>query len=89
MDKNYDAFELQLHVFGYHTIQAGKCSYSDSSTDEAVIHSINPELVELGDKLKRKISEITNPANGEIPEIRTFVSHARHLKASANKIDDL
>ena len=45
MDKNYDAFELQLHVFGYHTVQAGKCSYADSSTNEAVIHSINPELV--------------------------------------------
>ena len=27
MDKNYDAFELQRHVFGYHTIKTGKCSY--------------------------------------------------------------
>ena len=24
MDKNYDAFELQRHVFGYNTIQTGK-----------------------------------------------------------------
>ena len=40
-------------------------------------------------KLKRKISEITTPANDEIPARRTFVSHARHLKASAKLISDL
>ena len=67
MDKNDDAFEFQRHVFGYLTIQTVKCSYSDNSNDEAVLHSINPELVELGAKLKRKISEITTPANDEIP----------------------
>ena len=43
----------------------------------------------MGDKLKRKISEITTPANDEIPERRTFVSHARHLKALADMIADL
>ena len=42
MDKDYDAFELQRHVFGYHTIQTGKCSYSEHSTDEAALHFINP-----------------------------------------------
>ena len=46
-------------------------------------------LVELGDNLKRKISEITTPANDEIPERRTFISHARQLKASADLIADL
>ena len=40
-------------------------------------------------KIKRKISEITTPANDEIPERRTFVSHARHLNASAEIIADL
>ena len=33
MDKNDDAFELQQHIFGYHTTQTGKLSYSDNSTD--------------------------------------------------------
>ena len=52
----------------------GKCSYSDNSTDEAVINAINPALVELGAKIKRKVSEITTPANVEIPERRNFFS---------------
>ena len=43
----------------------------------------------MGANLKRKISEITTPANDEIPARRTFVSHARHLKASAELIADL
>ena len=33
MDKNDDAFELQQHVFGCHTTQTGKFSYSDNSPD--------------------------------------------------------
>ena len=41
MDKNYDAFELQRHFFGYQNIQKVKCSYSDNSNDEEVFHSIN------------------------------------------------
>ena len=89
MDKNDDAFELQQHVFGYHTIQTGKCSCSDNSTDEAVLHYISPELVELGANIKREISEITNPSNDEITARKTFVSHARHLKASAEMIYEL
>ena len=59
MDKNDDTFELQQHFFGYRTIQTVKFSYSDNSTNEYLLHSINPALVELGTKLKRKISEIT------------------------------
>ena len=31
-------------------------SYSDNDTDEAVLHSINPTLVEMCAKLKRKVS---------------------------------
>ena len=89
MNKNYDSFELQLHVFGYHTIQRIKCSCLENITDKAVRHSINPALVELGSNLKQKISEITTPANDEIPERITFVSHARHLKASAELFSDL
>ena len=45
MYKNDDAFELQQHVFGYHTTQTGRFSYSYNSTYEAVLHSINPFFV--------------------------------------------
>ena len=43
----------------------------------------------MGAKLKRKISEITTPANYKIPERRTLVSHSIQLKASAELISDL
>ena len=89
MDKNDGTFELQQHIFGCHTIQTHKFSYSYTSTDEAVLHSIKPVLVELGAKLKRKISKITTTANDDIKERSTFVSHARHLKASTELIADL
>ena len=45
MEKNDDAFELQKHVFGYHTTQTRKCSYLYNSTNEPVLHSINLALV--------------------------------------------
>ena len=57
--------------------------------NEGVLHSINPAWVEFGANLKRNISEINTPANDEIPVRRTFVSHARHLEASAELISDL
>ena len=34
MDRNDYAFELQQNVFGYHTTNTVKLSYSDNSTDE-------------------------------------------------------
>ena len=46
-------------------------------------------LVELGANPKQNISEITTTSSDEIPERRTFFSHARHLKASAELISDL
>ena len=52
MDKDDDTFKLKQHAFSYHTAQTVKRSYSDNGTDEAVLHYINPELVELGAKLK-------------------------------------
>ena len=44
--------------------------------DEAVPHSINPELFNMGAKIKHLVT----PAAYEILARRKFVSHARHLK---------
>ena len=40
--------------------------------DEAVLHSINLALVDMGAKLRRKISDIVTPAAYETPARRTF-----------------
>ena len=61
----------------------------NNDIDETVIQSINTELVEMGAKLKRNISEIVTPAADEIPLIITLICHVRHLKASAELIADL
>ena len=50
---------------------------------------MNPEIGKMGAKLKRKISEIVTPSSDEIPSRRTIISHARHLKASAELIAGL
>ena len=39
--------------------------------------------------MKRWLCSIATPAVRDIPARRTFVSHSRHLKASAELIDDL
>ena len=56
-----NSFHSQQHTFGYYTMDTGDYSYLDNGTDEAVLHSINPALVKMGDKLKSYISEIFTP----------------------------
>ena len=63
--------------------------YSDNSTEEAVLHSINPKIVKMGAKLKRNISDIVAPAAYEIPARRTFIFYSIHLEASADLVSDL
>ena len=53
------------------------------------MYSINSVIVDLGSKMKRWLCSIATPAVRDIPARRTFVSHSRHLKASAELIDDL
>ena len=43
----------------------------------------------MGANLKRKISDIITPAANEVLVKRTFISHARHLKASYKLISDM
>ena len=57
--------------------------------DELVLRSINSVLVHMGDALKRNASKVVTPFEDDIPERRTFISHERHLKASAESIADL
>ena len=49
-------FNYNDMFFGYHTILTEKLSYSDNSTDKEILNSIKLALVELGAKLKQKIS---------------------------------
>ena len=61
----------------------------DNDTDEDVLHSINPALVEMVANLRRKISEIVIPyANNKLARIN-FIFQARHFKASYEMISDL
>ena len=62
-------------------METGDYLYLDNGTDEAVLHSINPELAEMGANIKRKISEILTPSTDEIPARRKYFSNARHLKS--------
>ena len=85
-NNDIDAFHSKQHTFVYHNMETGYYSYSNIGTDEAVVHSINLVLFNMAVKLKRNISDMFTPAADEIPLRRTFVSYARHLKASAELI---
>ena len=84
---NYiDAFHSQQHTFSYHNTEMGDYLYSDNGTEKAILHSINLVLFNMAVKLKRNFSEMFTPLADKIPSRRTFVSHARHLKESAEMI---
>ena len=72
INNDSDTFHSQQHTFGYHTTDTGGYLYLDNGTDEAVLHSINLALVDMGAKLRRKISDIVTPAADEIPARRNF-----------------
>ena len=63
--------------------------YQDPKVDESIFHSINSVLVYLGSKMKRQLCSIATLFISDVPPRRTFVSHSRHLKASAELISDL
>ena len=64
-----------------------KFAYQDNKSDEAVLHSINSVLTNLGSMMK--VSKIHTAIDDDIPARRTFVSYDRHKKASAESIADL
>ena len=85
---NSDEFHSQQCTFGYPTMERSDYLYLDNGIDEDVPHSTQLALVKMVTKLKCNISEIVTPSADEIPERRTFISHMRHLKASAGLIAD-
>ena len=67
---------------GYH-------QYQDQKSDESIFHSINSVLVNLGSKMKRRLHSIATSAVSDITERKTFLSHSRHLKSSAELIAEI
>ena len=69
----------------------GHCEYSDATSDEALLDSIDPSLVQVGTMLGRhdcrRFSQVdTIYEQTDLPSRRTFVSSERHVKASAEVI---
>ena len=62
MDKNDDTFELQLHVFGYHTTHTGKCSYSDNQKLRMLNRKINAYFLQAT-KSSIKLELAITPVN--------------------------
>ena len=59
--------------------------YNDTSHDEAILHSIEPTLVALGEL----VSEVYDPSTLDIPIRRTFVNGDRHIRLNANKLAEM
>ena len=59
--------------------------YNNTGNDEAILHSIEPTLVALGELA----SNIYDPSTLDIPVRRTFISGDRHVKLNANKLAEL
>ena len=47
-DNNSNTFHSQQHTFGYQNVETGYYSCLDNGTEEAVLHSVNLELVNMG-----------------------------------------
>ena len=65
--------------------------YVDAESDDALLHSIDPSLVRVGQVLfeRRRITEVETIYNQQdLPARRTFVSTERHVKVSAELLAD-
>ena len=61
--------------------------YDDAVGDDYLLHSVNPSLVELRERLISQI-DISPTRLDDIPARRTFVSHDRHSKLSAENVSE-
>lgn len=75
-------------------VQRKEFEYLDPTLDEALLHSIEPSLVNLKERMINKISRIPSTNNHydydleELPSRRTYVSHERHSKINENTLYD-
>ena len=67
----------------------GDYTYKEVSSDEATLHSISTVLTDLKTNLEHQISKISTPAEDDIPARRTFISHDRHRKVTADLLSEL
>ena len=68
----------------------GSYAYSDATTDEAILHEINPVLVTLKELAISKVqvneAATNNQFGHDVPERRTFVSTERHTKVTEDTL---
>ena len=67
----------------------GSYAYLDPSSDDSILHSIEPSLVDLKSLMisQVNINSLSNQ-DDDVKERRTFVSHDRHVKVSEGLIAD-
>lgn len=62
--------------------------YDDNFQSDSILHSIEPSLVELKERMIQAIN-VDAPITDDIPSRKTFISSERHNKLCADKIADL
>ena len=62
-------------------------AYQDIGSDETLLHSIEPSLVDMKELLSIRISQIDNQTDYML-DGRTFVSTSRHTKATVHDLAD-
>ena len=70
-----------------------KYEYVEANSDDALLHSVDPSLVQVGQLLSKRSRHLAEAdaityGHHDIPSRRTFVSTERHVKVSAELLAD-
>lgn len=77
---------MSEHPMSYNT--HNKYEYEDNKADETILHSINPILTNLKERIIKSMDINNTVHDGDVPIRRTFVSTDRHGKLNALQIAD-
>ena len=73
---------------GYYVSESDVHEYDLDASDEYLLHSLEPSLVELKERIIKSV-ELEPRHHEDVPSRRTFVSTERHNRLSAESIADL